>query len=114
MDEEKNGDIEISNSFGKIRASGRVVALALMLLVSTGVLAYMIRDHDLKQSKQLQEAGEQRGKQIDLVAQQQRQLMESMDTMIYVLTLSAEERSRLKLDMPQSLRSRLINQERAR
>lgn len=124
-EEEKNGEFEISNSFGKIRASGRVVVLALMLLVSSVVLAGIIhtehqtQDKAMKeaaaqQAEQLRVAAEQRGKQLELLASQQKQLMENMETMIWVLVQTPEGRSKIKLDMPQSLRSRLISQERAR
>lgn len=125
MDEEKNGDLEISTSFAKIRASGRVVALALMLLVSSAVLAGIIHTEHQAQEKavkeaamlaaaQLQLATEQRGKQLELMAAQQKQLLESMQDMLWVFLQSPEERGKIKLDMPPSLRSRLLNQERAR
>lgn len=108
-------DLEVRGPFGwSVKAGGRYVAILVVVFLSTSALAYMLREHDLKQTAQLAAAGEQRGKQIEQVAAQQRQLMESMEAMIYVLAASPEERARFKLAMPPAFRARLIDQERAR
>lgn len=113
--EGRKDDISVEGPFGwKLRANGREVSVFVALAVATGALLWAIRDHDLRAVATLERAVEDRRKQLDLLSTQQADLQESMSAMIYVLSLSQDERTKLKLEMPPSLRSRLLTSERNR
>ena len=108
-------DVEVTAPFGwKVRFPARSLTSAIVVIACVAALLYMLRDHDLEQTKNLQGAVSERTKQIDSVSLQQQKLQETMDTMVYVLTLPQDERQKLRLDMPVGLRSRLLNSERHR
>lgn len=111
----RKDDLEISGPFGwSVRANGREVVGLLMLVIGVGVLAYMIRDHDLRANERLEAAITARQTQLNALSAQQLRLQESMEEMIYVMSLTQEERVKLKIEMPVSLRARLLISERAR
>lgn len=111
----REDDVEIKAPFGwSIRANGKSVSALIITILASGGLAYMIRDHDLKQTAQIVEASKDRKEQLTKITEQQTQLQESMDSVVYVLSLPQDERTRLKLDMPNGMRKKLLNQERNR
>ena len=109
----REDDVEVKAPFGwSVRASGRHVTTLIAAVVAVVVVLYMIREHDLKQTEGLAAAVKDRNDQMVVVMQSQVKLQESMDSMLYVLSLEPEERKKLRLVMPPSLRTKLLNQER--
>lgn len=106
-------NVEVNGPSGwSVKVNGKQVMLVIFIGMATGVLAWMLRDHDIRSSAQIQEAAAQRKAQLELVALQQGRLQDSLDTIVYVMSISPEERARLKLDMPPALRTRMLEQER--
>jgi len=111
----RDDDIEISTPLGwGIRANGRVVTMLVLVIAAVVLLAWMIRAHDLRQTEQLKQVSDARNGQMIMLASRQDRLQDSMDTVIYILSIPPEERSKFKLDMPPALRARLLTQERNR
>lgn len=108
-------DLYIKGPLGwSIRANGRQAGLWVILLLAFGSLLYMVREHDVRAAEQITTTAVTTKVQVAEVAAGQQRLHESMETVVYILSLNPEERARLKLDMPRSLRSKLLNQERPR
>ena len=111
----RQDDVELEAPFGwKVRASGKTVSALVIACGAVGALAYMIRDHDLKEAATLATSSVERREQLNKITTQQAQLQDSMDAVVYVLSLPQEQRNQLKLDMPESMRRKLLNQERNR
>lgn len=111
----RRDDVEVSGPLGwRVRFPARQLGGVVLVLAACGAILYMLREHDMKQTEQTQAAVVSRDAQLKQVNSQQQQLQESMDTMVYVLALSPEDRIRLKLDMPPTLRAKLLSSERAR
>lgn len=111
----RDDDIEISTPLGwGIRANGRVVTMLVLVVAAVVLLAWMIRDHDLRQTEQLKQVSDARNGQMTMLASRQDRLQDSMDTVIYILSIPPEDRMKFKLDMPPALRARLLTQERNR
>ena len=79
----------------KIRARGYDI-LTLIVVVGLVLLGYMFWEHK----------GEAKSSQIE-VTKAVEKVAESQAELSYLISLSPEERSRLKLDMPDSLRRRM-------
>lgn len=98
-DEEES--VEVSTSLGKVKATGpNVYVVILIICVAVGGV-FMLRDHDIR-------AGERSEK---IVGHQQK-LEDGITELTYVLTLSDEDRKNLQLQMPSSMRKKLLDQER--
>lgn len=90
-------DIEVKLPMGvTVRASGKQVTLIILVILGVGVIFWLIREHDLKNSETHEV------------------LAEKLETIGYILTLNEEERKKLKLGMPGSLRKQLLQDERDR
>jgi len=100
----RNDDIEVKLPMGvTVRASGRQVTLIILLVLGVASVLWMIREHDLR-SKQVGE----------VILMKQQEIIDTMQNVGYILTLSEMERKGLKMDMPQNLRKQLLQAERAR
>ena len=86
----------------KVKANGRNVVEAVILIACVGFLAYMIRDHDMRNVERAASVVAA-SKEI---AQRQAEVKESMAEVVYVLTLDEKDRKALRMDMPESLRKR--------
>lgn len=76
--------MEIKLPFGSVRASGRIVIMVILCLALVGVLLF----HDWKSTNQ------------------NNAMIEALQAVSYVLTLSERERKDLHLDMPDSIRDK--------
>ena len=98
----------------KVHATGRhlvhfVAMVMLAVLLGLGLLA-----HDGKTAEQTAKAIEGRDKQLAEVVKLQKRLEEKLDDLIWINMLSPEEKKKYKLDMPPSMREKLLQQERGR
>lgn len=102
MESLRRDDITINLPFGvTVRGSGKQVTLIILVVLGVGCVLWMLREHDLKAQ--------------DSFAKVERAQVESIQTLEnigYILTLSEEERKRLKLTMPPKLRKQLLAEER--
>ena len=113
--ERPKDDLSVEGPFGwRVRANGREVIVFLVFAIAMGSVLWAIRDHDLRSIEILNQATLEQTRQIDRVAAAQLEFQESLSTMIYVLSLSSEDRAKLKLEMPANLRARLLTSERNR
>lgn len=111
----REDDLEITGPLGwRVKASGRQTSWLVIVLVAMLGLGYMLRDHDMKSMKAIEVAVADRHEQMTAIVSQQTKLQDNLDTLVYVMLLSESERARLKLDMPQSLRTKLLGQDRGR
>lgn len=99
MIDPKNGNLVVEGPGGiKVSAKGPYVVGFLVGLVLVGCLAYLLNQHDTKTA-----AGEK------LLAEQQVHLQEGLSEMIYIMSLTEQERKALGVTMPESLRRKLRN-----
>lgn len=111
----RDDDIEVRTPMGwGVRASGRVVSMLLLVVTAVVLIAWMIRDHDIRSAGQLADISHERSTQMLALATRQDKLQESMDVVIYILSVPPEDRVKFKLDMPPQLRARLLSQERSK
>ena len=87
-------EVEVKTPAGSIRARGTDI-IALLTLIGIVVMAYALWDH----------RGEAKASQVEVTAAL-KSLSQSQEELSYLMTLTAEERTKLKLDMPESLRRR--------
>ena len=106
--------VKLTTAFGTIQAHGPMVVIVILLVCAVAVFAVMVREHDLKQTEHLSAAVASRDVQLKQMDERQGKLQESMDVMVFILAMSPEDRAKLRLDMPASLRTRLLNSERNR
>lgn len=108
-------DLHIKGPLGwSVRANGQQAGLWIVLVFICGLLFWMLREHDIRSSEQLLGVVAGRQAQVNEVMRGQHQLQESMETIVYILSLDPHERAQLKLAMPPALRAKLLNQERPR
>ncbi len=86
---------EIRTKLGSLRANGPVSVIILIVSLCSVGVAWAVRDHDVR-SNDRSLATE---KKIEAVASK-------IDEIVYVLTLDENQRKALRLDMPESMRSR--------
>jgi hypothetical protein len=91
------GDVKIGWMGFKLEGKGRAVVSVVLALVVIGVLMAGGYAHDRKTDQ----SGAQQ-------THEHAQIDERLNEMIYVLTLSSEEKERLKLQMPESLRRKQL------
>lgn len=72
-----------------------IIVLVLLLVLFMGV-GYLILEHDKRSSER-----------INLLAISQQEVVDEVAALTYVMTLTSEERSKLKLEMPESMRKKL-------
>jgi hypothetical protein len=109
----RGDDVEVNAPFGwKVRFPARYLTSVIISVAGFGALGYMLRDHDLRVMETLTAYRTERNQNVHSLEQHQISLDESMQQMIYVLTLPEKDRARLNLQMPETLRRRLLDQER--
>ncbi len=86
---------EIRTKLGSLRANGPVSVIILIVSLCSFGIAWAVRDHDLRGS----ERAAATEKKIENVSAK-------IDEIVYVLTLDEQQRKALRLDMPESMRSR--------
>ena len=97
----RQDDLEVKTPFGwSVRAGGRQMTLVVIILLCCGFLAYMVRDHDLRAAERA--AG--LDAKAETLAKNQTALVDSVDSLAFIMTLSDEERKKLRLGMPDALR----------
>lgn len=96
--------IEVETSLGSVKASGSLVPLLVTIFIGFAAIVYMLSDHDRRQLGVLSEARAERLQQIKRIEDSQARIDDSMQAVIYVLSLSQEQRQKLNLDMPDGLR----------
>ena len=90
-------DFEIEGPFGlKARLFGRDLTTVMLLMICAGGILYLIWQHDHNITESLK-----------LVERNQQMLYEQMEDMIYVMSLPEQQRDKLKMAMPDSLRKKL-------
>ena len=100
----RGDDIEITLPFGaKVRASGKQVTLIILVIVGVCAVLFLLREHDLRSKA----AGE-------VIMAQQKEVIEAVENVGYILTLNDDERKALKMNMPTKLRRQLLESERTR
>lgn len=92
--EQESMEVDAPGGF-KIRARGYDI-LTLIIVVGLVLLGYMFWEH----------RGEAKASQIE-VTKAVEKVAESQAELSYLISLTPEERSKLKLDMPDSLRRRM-------
>lgn len=99
MTQENGGQVEVEGFGMRARVRGHDVIVVVLLLVLFLGVGYLIFDHDRKSEER-----------IGLLTISQQKVVEEVSALTYVMTLTAEERAKLKLDMPDALRKKLKEQ----
>lgn len=81
--------VEVNTGFGKIRAGGPLSVIIIIELACTALLIWYMGEMKREFVAAMQESAEQ------------------TESQTYVLTLSPEERAKLRLNMPRKLREQL-------
>lgn len=89
--------IEVKTGFGSVKASGNLIVLLVVIAMGFGFLAYMQFDHD--------KGGKERSVTI---IESIGALRKSMDENTFVQTLTEQQKHALNLDMPESLRRKVM------
>jgi len=93
---EQQDEVEVNGPGGfKIRARGYDI-LTLLVVVGIALLGYLFWEHKI----------DAKASQVEIVKAVEK-VADSQSELSYLISLTAEERSRLKLDMPESLRRRV-------
>lgn len=93
----KEDGLELSGPYGlKAKFSGDKVIVIIILIAGVCFLAYMLRDHDIRNQAQVASI------KTDVSA-----VADKMEEITYVLTLPEAERKALKLDMPTAMRRKI-------
>lgn len=107
--------VSIAGPMGwKATFPGRYINNTVLFLACAAAVVFMIRDHDVRQTEYISAAVQTREKQMQQFAVQVAQLQDATNTLLYVLTLPQNKRDMLHLDMPASLRAKLLQDERTR
>lgn len=101
MAEQRNGGHLDVEGFGlRARVRGHDIIVVVLIVLLFGAVGYLVWDHDHKNSERM----------TVLSAGQQR-VIEEVSALTYVMTLTAEERAKLNLSMPESLRKKLRSEQ---
>lgn len=119
MNEEKE-DLEIKGPLGwSFKSSGRYASLFALVLVCTALVCYFTVNHDSNAAYLVRDIATQNhmdavraAEEVKKVAEAQRMQQETLEEMVWILSLTMEERKRYKLDMPVSMRRKLLERER--
>lgn len=88
--------LEVSTAAGSVKATGQmtiIVALFLAIALVLGIQAWTYAGYGKDRAAQI-------NKQID-------DMKDAINEQTYILTLTTEERTKLRLDMPESLRRKI-------
>ena len=105
----RSDDLEIRTPFGwAFRAGGRHISFTIAICLCAGAILWIVHDHDMKAAERSISIADKTNK----VLSSQERLVEAVNNLTYILTLSDTEKTRLRLGMPDSLRKQLLNDER--
>jgi hypothetical protein len=94
-----NGQLDVEGFGMRARVRGHdIIVVALIILLFLGV-GYMVWDHERRDM--------QRSESLSV---SQASLIDEVSTLTYVMSLSAEERAKLHLDIPAGLRKKMSEQ----
>ena len=97
MADENGNGIEVRGPKGiSIRTRGQWAYLTVVILLCCGFVAYLVWDHARDQIDA-----------VKALAGNQKAILEAQQETTYVLTLTPEEREKLNLRMPDSLRQKI-------
>src|SRR3990167_4767327 len=99
---ERRAVLKIPTPWGPVEVRG-ISTIMSLVLAAVVLIGYMLYDHDKDTVVRRSVAGTEH-KQI---IEQSKAVESAIIDLTYVFTLSPEERGKLKLDMPDSLRKRL-------
>ena len=95
----RSSDLEITGPFG-LRARffgfGKEITSVMLLVICAFGIGYLVYQHDRNSIDSIKH-----------VVENQHAIYEQMDAMIYVISLPEEERKKIKMAMPDSLRKKL-------
>lgn len=92
-DEQRGSDsVEVKTGFGTVRAGGTLAIVIIVELACTALLLWVMNDMKSSFTSALRESTEQ------------------TEAQTYVLTLTAEERTKLRLNMPRRLREQIYEE----
>ena len=95
MSEETQSEVEVKTPAGSIRARGTDI-IAILVMIGIALMAYVLWEHKADSHEQ---------QIVDLNAMQK--MSDSQVELGYLISLTPEERTKLKLEMPESLRRRI-------
>jgi hypothetical protein len=93
---EEKDELEVKTGFGSVKAGGSAVVIVVAVVCAAGVVAFMLRDHDLRAAEQIQDTR----KHIT-------DLKEAVHEQTYINTLNEQQKRDLRLEMPESLRKKV-------
>ena len=93
----RSSDLEIDGPFGiKARFFNKELTSVMLLAICALALGYLIYEHDRNSMDNIRH-----------IVENQRSIYGQMDAIIYVISLPENEREKLKLAMPDSLRKKI-------
>lgn len=99
MDERQHDeDMDIQGFGMRARVRGHDIIVVVLLVILFMAVGYLVFDHDKKSADR-----------IETLTVGQQKVIDEVSALTYVMTLSVEERAKLKLDMPESLRKKVGN-----
>ena len=100
--------IELSSPFGKLRVTSKDIMIVMMVmsLASIAFIGYMVYEHTHEFKHKDTEVAKSVEKGFNDMRKAQEQSTTVQSEMIYVMTLTIDQREKLRLDMPESLRNR--------
>jgi hypothetical protein len=96
---EEQEQIDFAGFGMRTRVRGHDVIVVVLVVLLFGALGYLVHEHDLKSVKI-----------VDELSLSQQKILNEVSALTYVMTLSPEDRVKLRLDMPESLRKKLSDQ----
>ena len=120
MTTEQKEDTEIKGPFGwSFKSSDRYTTLFVLIIVCTALVAGFLFKHDADAANLSRDIALQThmdavkaANEVKKVAEAQHKQQETLEEMVWILSLTMEERKKYKLDMPVSMRRKLLDRER--
>ena len=111
MTEQQQQELDVETSFGKIRTKGYRLAdlVAFIAAVCLVLLVYMAYETRKEAKEAVQVLSLTAKMEHDSLASAVAKGAEAQAEMNYILTLTPEERNKLRLSMPESMRRKLRN-----
>ncbi len=111
---------EIKGPFGlSLKSNDRYTTLFVLILICTALVAGFLYKHDADAANLVRDIAVQThmdavraADEVKRVAEAQHKQQETLEEMVWILSLTMEERKRYKLDMPISMRRKLLDRER--
>ena len=97
MAEQRNSEQFDVEGFGlRARVRGHDIIVVVLIVLLFMAVGYLIWQHDVSSTER-----------INVLNSGQQQVIEEVSALTYVMTLSVEDRAKLNLSMPESLRKKL-------